>query len=157
MNQSTDSTFDPAVHTTYSTTYQTLCRLFCGISPSFASWYTKRVEEGDQIEKITLEDLLSTLQSLPSSNINAQCWFQSMKEERHDLFAYGESILSETNIPYLANEIKNNPNWLMEYNSAKTAEEVDLRPYFAVEYENRFAEAATQGVIRIVEGNVYDI
>ena len=61
MNQSTDSTFDPAVHTTYSTTYQTLCRLFCGISPSFASWYTKRVEEGDQIEKITLEDLLSTL------------------------------------------------------------------------------------------------
>lgn len=151
VNQSTDSSFDPAVSTTFPSTYPTLCRLFAALSPLFAEWFAKRVEEGDQIEKITLEDLLSTLHSLPSSNINSQLWFETATEERRDLFAYGDSILTESNIPYLSSDIKSNPNWLMEYINAKTAEEVDLRPYFAVEYENRFAEAATQGVTRIVE------
>lgn len=156
VNQSTDSAFNPAVSTTFTTIYPTLCRLFVAISPLFAAWYAKRVEEGDQIEKITLEDLLSTLHSLPSSNINAQMWFQS-KEERSDLFAYGDSILTDSAIPYLSSDIKGNMNWLMEYNNAKTAEEVDLRPYFAVDYENRFAETAMQGVTRIVEEAILPI
>lgn len=150
VNQSTDSSFDPNPSTEFPNTYSTLCRLLTAVSPIFLAWYTKRVEEGDQIEKITLEDLLSTLHSLPSSNINSQMWFESGKQER-DLFAYGDSILTDSAIPYLSSDIKSNPNWLLEYINAKTAEEVELRPYFAVEYENRFAEVATQGVMRIVE------
>ena len=157
VNQSTDSSFDPATSATFPTIYPTLCRLFAAVSPLFAEWYAKRVEEGDQIEKISLEDLLSTLHSLPSSNINAQMWFQSSKQENRDLFAYGDSILTDSAIPYLSSDIKGNMNWLMEYNNAKTAEEVDLRPYFAVDYENRFAEAAMQGVTRIVEEAILPI
>ena len=84
-------------------------------------------------------------------------WFQSSKQENRDLFAYGDSILTDSAIPYLSSDIKGNMNWLLEYNNAKTAEEVDLRPYFAVDYENRFAEAAMQGVTRIVEEAILPI
>ena len=58
VNESTDSTFDPANSIKYPVVYPTLMHLFIGVSPAFAEWYAKRVEEGDQTEKMRLEDLL---------------------------------------------------------------------------------------------------
>lgn len=95
VNESTDSTFDPANSIKYPVVYPTLMHLFIGVSPAFAEWYAKRVEEGDQTEKMRLEDLLCTLRPLPSSNVAASCWFGNShsKDDTHDLFTYAETIL----------------------------------------------------------------
>ena len=124
------------------------------VSPAFAAWYKQRLAEGDQVEKITLEELLTSLHPLPSSNVSAQNWFALKAEaDEHNLFSHSDSILANDSLPYLAGDVTAQKQWLAEYTSVKTsAEDADIRLYYAIDYENQFAEAATRGVMKIVDG-----
>ena len=118
VNQSTDSAFNAAADAERGAVYPTLSHLLLAVSPAFAAWYAQRQAEGDQVEKIKLEELLASLRPLPSSNVSAQ------------------------------------KQWLAEYTAVKTSkEDADIRLYYAIEYENQFAEAATRGAMRIVDGD----
>lgn len=154
VNQSTDSAFSAAASAAFSTVYPTLSHLLMAVSPAFAAWYKQRLAEGDQVEKITLEELLTSLHPLPSSNVSAQNWFALKAEaDEHNLFSHSDSILANDSLPYLAGDVTAQKQWLAEYTSVKTsAEDADIRLYYAIDYENQFAEAATRGVMKIVDG-----
>ena len=154
VNESTDSTFDPANSIKYPVVYPTLMHLFIGVSPAFAEWYAKRVEEGDQTEKMRLEDLLCTLRPLPSSNVAASCWFGNShsKDDTHDLFTYAETILEETELPFLSSEVRSRRDWLTEYMEVNLIPDPANAPLYLVGKENEFAEAAKRAAMRIVDG-----
>lgn len=65
VNQSTDSAFNAAADAERGAVYPTLSHLLLAVSPAFAAWYAQRQAEGDQVEKIKLEELLASLRPLP--------------------------------------------------------------------------------------------
>lgn len=154
VNQSTDSAFNAAADAERGAVYPTLSHLLLAVSPAFAAWYAQRQAEGDQVEKIKLEELLASLRPLPSSNVSAQNWFAPRTAvDQHNLFSHAEGILGDESLPYLSSEVSAQKQWLVEYTAVKTSkEDADIRLYYAIEYENQFAEAATRGAMRIVDG-----
>ena len=86
--------------------------------------------------------------------MSAQNWFAPCKAaDQHNLFSHAEGILSDESLPYLSSEVSAQKQWLAEYTAVKTSkEDADIRLYYAIEYENQFAEAATRGAMRIVDG-----
>lgn len=155
VNESTDSDFSPVLNTKFPAIYPTLIHLFIAVSPCFADWYARRVQEGDQMEKIRLEDILCTLRPMPSCNVASNTWFGTPRSgaDIHDLFSHAETILEEEDIPYLSADVQPHREWLTEYVGANTlTDDENMALFYAISKESEFAEAAKRAVMKIVDG-----
>lgn len=154
MNQSTDSVFNASASSEHPAVHATLCHLFAAVSPAFAQWYQKRVQEGDQLEKFSLEEVLDTLPTLASSTVPAQHWFASAQEsgDSVELLHHASQILTDESIPFLSADVTSAPNWLAEYGLIKEQFDAQIQPYYTYSLENEFAAAAVRGARRIVDG-----
>ena len=155
VNESSDSEFNPSTSAKFPATYATLTHLFIAVSPAFEAWYTKRVQEGDQSEKSCVEDMLCSLRTMPSNNVEVAQWFgneQSMKDA-HDLFTHSDSILVKDDLPFLTADVHAHRDWVTEYVSASAfCEDEAMALFYSIDKESEFAEHAKRAVMKIVDG-----
>lgn len=155
VNESTDSEFNPAASAKYPATYPTLTHLFMAVSPIFTAWYTKRVQEGDQAEKNCVEDMLCSLRTMPSSNVEVSQWFgnEQSTKDIHDLFTHAETILTKDDLPFLTADVAAHRDWVMEYASvAAFCDNEAMALFYAIDKECEFADHAKRAVMKIVDG-----
>ena len=155
VNESTDSEFNPAASAKYPATYTTLTHLFIAVSPIFSAWYTKRVQEGNQTETSCVEDMLCSLRTMPSSNVDVSQWFgnEQSTKDIHDLFTHAETILTKDNLPFLTADVSARRDWVAEYANLDAFCDDEMSALFcAIDRENEFAEHAKRAVMKIVDG-----